>query len=197
MIHSGQVAFHDALESLLVPIEMVQCAPYNYNNGDVEEIVTSIQESGMYRPVQAQKSTGYVLMGNHTLLACQELGSEVMPVVWLDVDDVEAKRMMLADNEIPRLARPDDGLMLALLHEVEEEIGSVIGTGVSRETMAQMEAITRMPLDTDRLQPVTDNWPTLSIQMPPELLDGFLDFTDGEDNRARFEWLMREAGWQG
>lgn len=198
MIHSGQVAFYDGLKDLLVPIDEVHQADWNYNNGDVEEIEASIQENGMFDCILVDQSNRDILAGNGTWEACKNLGAEVIPVVWLDPDQATAWRINVAHNRVASLARPDPGLLLETLKKIEADSGSVIGTGYTREQMAEMIAASRIPLDTDRLQPDSRNWPTLSIQMPPELLKAFMEITDeADDNRERFEVLLRMAGWDG
>jgi ParB-like chromosome segregation protein Spo0J len=67
-----------------------------------------------YRPIVVQKSTNKILAGNHTWLAAQSLGWEEIAVVYVDVDDVAAKRIVLADNRTNDLA-DYDGQILAEL----------------------------------------------------------------------------------
>lgn len=118
MLHTGLVLIHDDLAPLLVPIDNIQPHPRNYNNADLERLAESIENNGLYRPVYVQKSTGYILAGNHTWHACKSLDAEQIPVIVLDVDDHAATRILIADNRIAALARPDDALLLNLLDEL-------------------------------------------------------------------------------
>ena len=86
-VRSGLVQFHPALTPLLADIDSVSEHPDNPNNGDLEEIVSSIEINGMYRPIYAQDSTGYILAGNGTWLACKLLEAEVVPIIRHDVSD--------------------------------------------------------------------------------------------------------------
>lgn len=128
MIHSGIVQFHEDLGPMLVDIDSVRQHPENYNNGDIDAIAESIEINGVYRPVFVQRSTGYIVAGNHTWEACKSLGSNQIPVVYLDVDDTEALRITIADNETARLARPDNARLLDQLRQLEES-GGLFGTG--------------------------------------------------------------------
>ena len=128
MSASGLVAYHDSLTDLLVPIDTIQQHPENYNNGDVEAIMESIEVNGMYRPLYVQKSTGYIVAGNHTWLACKMLEAEMIPVVYVDLDDHQARKILVADNRIAALARPDDAQLLNLLDRVALDTG-LAGTG--------------------------------------------------------------------
>ena len=47
--------------------------PGNARRGDVDAIVDSLRRNGQFRPLVVQRSTGYVLGGNHTLQAAQRL----------------------------------------------------------------------------------------------------------------------------
>lgn len=194
-IQSGMVQFHSGLRSLMRPIDSVAPHQDNYNNGDVELIMDSIMASGMYRPIYVQKSTQKIIAGNHTWLACKELGADQVPVVELDVDNVTATRLMVADNEIARKARPDTGQLVALLSYLQAE-DSLVGTGIKDHELAQLAALNDIPLDTDESE--HKMWPTLCFQIPPHAKKAFMDMTEmaGGDNE-RFQLLLKLAGWSG
>lgn len=136
------IRFADALEPLMVPVDEVHQFPGNPKNGDIEEIMASIQRNGMYRPLVVQASTGYVLAGNHTLQACLGLNAKHVPVVRVDVDDAVARRIVLADNRTADLGQYDEGDLLALLKEasVDDEMG-LYGTGYDVEYMEKLEEL--------------------------------------------------------
>ena len=72
--------------------------PDNPRLGDIGAIITSIENNGWYGAVVAQKKTRRVLAGNHRLQAAIQLDMDEIPVYWVDVNDEEAKRIMIADN---------------------------------------------------------------------------------------------------
>ena len=190
-LRSGRARFHEDLAPLMRHIDQVTPAPYNYNNGDVEAVEESIIANGMYRPVFVQKSTGNIIAGNHTWEACKSLGSDVIPVVELDVDDVGARRIMVADNQIARAAQPDNGLLLAILEEMPDPN---IGTGLTEDDIEQIRLLNEIPLDT--AEDDFASWPMFSVRLPPHVLRGFMSMThQADDDRSRFELLMRKAGW--
>lgn len=145
------VKFHHSLVPMLVPIEDVTPWPDNPNNGDVDQIVTSMRVNGVYQAICAQKSTGYVLVGNHRYAALQELGSSVVPVIWLDVDDEEARRIAVADNRIGQLARMDNALLLEHLDELSVTELGLLGTGYDEEWVSSMHETLDSPLSLDGL----------------------------------------------
>lgn len=194
MLRSGMVAFYKDLEPLMRPIDAVEPAPYNYNNGDVDAISESIEINGVYRPIYVQQSTGHIIAGNHTWMACKRLGAEQVPVVVLDVSDTQAKRIMVADNQTARLAEPDNGLLVSLLNEIEHEAGALLGTGFSDKDAETLRHLNEIPLETEDFA----QWPTFSVQLPPHVLREFRYRTrEAEDDRQAFELMMRFAGWEG
>lgn len=125
------VHFHDAVLPYLVPIDTVKPWPDNPRSGDLSALKESIRKNGFYQPLVVQKMTGFVLAGNHRLQALTEMGADEVPVVILDVDDLQAKRLALADNRTSDLAFYDDQQLFKLLSEMVE-LDSLDGTGYDR-----------------------------------------------------------------
>lgn len=173
---------HDSLLHLLTPVDSLRPHPDNPKNGDVDAIADSMRANGVYRPVFAQQSTGRILAGNHTYAAMLADGHDAVPVVWLDVDDNEARRILLADNRTADLGRYDDSLLLAALHATD----TLAGTGYSPEDLAALEAALAGPGtpqpgdDTDR--------PNLSDRflIPPFSV---LDARQGWWRERKQQWL--------
>jgi ParB/Sulfiredoxin domain len=194
MIHvGGLVQVHDGvLHPELVPTDQVRPHPDNPWCGDSEAIGDSIQINGMYRPLYAQRSTGYILAGNHTYAAACELGAETVPVIWLDMDDA-ALRTLLADNRIAQLGRYDDGLLLPLLVQMRDN-DSLLGTGWTERDVETLQALSEIEPDYDDHA----TWPTVCFQVPPHVRRAFYDLTEtAVGDRERFELLLRLAGWDG
>lgn len=114
-------------------VEELRMHPQNPRQGDVDLIASSVDVNGFYGAVIAQRSTGYVLAGNHRLLAAQKLGIPVLPVIWLDVDDDAARRILLVDNRASDVASMDDEQLVALLREIGTE-----GTGFTEDDLAKL-----------------------------------------------------------
>jgi len=192
-VRSGMVRFHEDLAPMMRDIDSIHPAPYNYNNGDVEVIATSIEMNGMYRPIFVQASTGHIIAGNHTWMACKVLQASEVPVVSLQVDDTEAKRIMVEDNEAARKAIPDRGLLLALLDEIHEDTGTYLAS-INEQDYEVIKALNEIPLETDEF----GQWPTFTVKLPPNILRAFMHLTrEADDDRGRFELMLRLAGWDG
>ena len=111
------------------PIGKVAPHPRNPRQGDVGAIHQSIEANGFYGHVVAQRSTGYILAGNHRWLAARQAGAKRIPVTWVDVDDDHALRILLADNRTNDLASYDDASLAELLVDIQKATGDLTGTG--------------------------------------------------------------------
>lgn len=109
-----------------VPISSLVEHPENPRRGDVPVIEESIERNGFYGAVYAQAATRRVIVGNHRLRAARARGLDTVPVIFLDVDDETARRIMLVDNKSSDLAGYDAELLRRLLAECE---GDLVGTG--------------------------------------------------------------------
>jgi len=117
------------LEIQNVALNTLTLHPKNVRQGDVGAIVESLNLHGQYRPIVAQKSTGYILAGNHTWKAAQALGWKEISVTYIDVDDDQAARILLVDNRANDLATYDDGALASLLQELASSDLEFEGTG--------------------------------------------------------------------
>ena len=101
-----------------VKIELLKSHPQNPRVGDVEAIAESIKANGWWGTVVAQKTTNHVLAGNHRILAAKSLDIKEVPVYWVDVDDDQALKILLADNRTNDLATYDEQILADLLQEI-------------------------------------------------------------------------------
>jgi len=113
--------------------------PRNPRVGDVDKIRESIRTNGFYGVVVAQRSTGYVLAGNHRVLAAKAEGLTHLPVTWIECDDETATRILLVDNRASDVAIYDDRELLAILQEFD--IGDLFGTGWTDADIEELEKL--------------------------------------------------------
>ena len=74
--------------------------PDNPRVGDKAELAKTLRANGYAKVLIVQKSTHYVLDGNHTHQCSHELGIEKFPCALVDVDDKTAAKMVLAFNRL-------------------------------------------------------------------------------------------------
>lgn len=111
----------------LVPIDDIAPHPKNPRKGNVEAILASIDAHGFYGAVLVQRATSRIVAGAHRWRAAKQKGFERIPVIWLDVDDGEAERIMLADNRVSDLAVWDDQALCEILKDLHDN-GGLDGT---------------------------------------------------------------------
>ena len=114
-----------------VSVSELQTHPHNPRRGDLSSLGESIDVNGFYGAIVAQKSTGHILAGNHRYLAAKQKNAAFLPVIWLDVDDDQAKKILLADNRTSDLAVYDEEELSALLQSLE----SLDGTGYTEDDL--------------------------------------------------------------
>jgi hypothetical protein len=129
----SKVHFTEAVKPLLVPIGSVRDWPDNPRSGDLSALIESITKNGFYQAVVVQRSTGYVIAGNHRKAALEQMGATEIPVLFVDASDEEATRLALADNRTSDLAFYDDPQLFKLLDQLVNEDGTGLeGTGYDR-----------------------------------------------------------------
>lgn len=117
-----------------ISIDQLQPHPENPRKGDLVTIAESIDANGFYGAIVAQKSTGYILAGNHRYMAAKKKGAREIPVAWVDVDEDQAKHILLADNRTSDLGGYDEELLAELLQDVNASIG-LHGTGYNESDL--------------------------------------------------------------
>ena len=95
---------HPTIMQYAVPIDSVTPHPTNPRRGDVAAIAESLELNGQYKPIICRTTDRTILAGNHTFAAARRLGWTEIAVSFVDVDDEEARRILLADNRHSDLA---------------------------------------------------------------------------------------------
>lgn len=130
-----------------VSINSLTLHPQNARRGNVEVIAESLDANAQFTPIIVQRSTGYVLAGNHTVRAARELGWTEIDVAFVDVDDDRALRIMLAANRTADLATNDDEALAALLEALD---GDFMGSGYNADDLddllAELDRLPETPL---------------------------------------------------
>lgn len=117
-----------------IPVSTLSEHPENPRRGDSKAVNESIAANGFYGAILVQRSTGRVLAGHTRLKAAKQSGATSVPGIWLDVDDQQAKRILLADNRTSDLAYYDDDALFAVLGSILDEGSNLKGTGYDDAT---------------------------------------------------------------
>jgi hypothetical protein len=124
----------------LVPTAELSLHPANPRRGDIDLISSSISANGFYGAVVAQRGTGHILAGNHRWMAAQRDGLPDVPVIWVDVDDDRALRILLTDNRTGDLAGYDNPALLDLLDALAISPDALAGTGYDDAALDDLRA---------------------------------------------------------
>ncbi len=126
--------------------------PDNPRRGTLDKIAESIDSNGFYGAICIQKSTNYILAGNHRYLAARDQGLNELPVIEIDCDEKTATRILLADNKTSDDATYDDRDLLELLKSVDA-MDDLYGTAYSNdellELIAKLEELPKVTRDPD------------------------------------------------
>ncbi len=120
-----------------VPIDAVRPHPENPRRGDVAAITESIKHNGFIGSLIVQRSTRFILAGTHRWKAAQAVGLKEVPVMWVEVDNDHARRILLADNRTSDKAEYSENDLIELLKLVSEE-DELDGTGWSEDNLNEL-----------------------------------------------------------
>jgi ParB-like chromosome segregation protein Spo0J len=130
-----------------VAVDQLQPHPQNPRRSDVGAVSASIEANGFYGAVLAQRSTRRIIAGHGRWQAARELGASTVPVIWLDVDDDRALRILIADNRTPELAVWDGDELTELLRSLSENGDGLDGTAFSPDALEKLLAAASPPDD--------------------------------------------------
>lgn len=131
-------------EYRLAAVSELRVHPRNPKKGDVDAIAESIERNDFYGAAVVQKSTGFILAGNHRYKGAIEKGLTEIPIIEIDCDDATAERILLADNRIADLGTYDQAALLALVED-RAKSGDLRGTGFADADLERMKAKLQAP----------------------------------------------------
>lgn len=126
-------------ETVTVAVGAIQEHPRNPNRSELSRIAESIEADGFYGTIIVQRSTGYIVVGNHRYRAAVAAGFEEVPVTYIDVDEEKAIRILVKDNRLAEFGSRDKEVLAELLREIEAGMGFG-GTGFTVEEAADLFA---------------------------------------------------------
>jgi ParB-like chromosome segregation protein Spo0J len=112
--------------------------PGNPKTHDVDALVDLMKANGRYGVVYAQKGSRRLLAGHGRKKAYKRLGLKTVDVVWLDVNDTVAARIVAADNRSVELGGYDDVALLAFLRQLASDDDGLLGTGYADDDIARL-----------------------------------------------------------
>jgi DNA modification methylase len=107
-----------------VAIDLLKPDPANARNisrSELDALTRSIREFGFVEPLLARRLDAVVIGGHQRLRAARRLGLKVVPVIWLDLSQEEARLLGLALNRIG--GEFDEPLLARLLADLKDVPG--------------------------------------------------------------------------
>lgn len=126
------------LKEFATPINDLKPHPNNVRQGDIGAISQSLEQHGQYRPIVVQRSTGFILAGNHTYKAAISLKWKQIAATYVDCDDEQALRILLIDNRANDLASYDDSALVEMLKSLMDTELKLEGTGFDPDDLDQL-----------------------------------------------------------
>ena len=156
------------------PLDQLTEHPDNPRRGDETVLEQSMAAHGFYGAVIAQRSSGRIIAGNHRARVARRRGETAVPTILLDVDDDQARRILLIDNRSSDLATYDDRQLAALLVELESTAGTGFDAGDLERLLLELEP------DPDQPDPADERY------TPPWVFDAMgLTFDVGRERAGR------------
>lgn len=125
------------VQTEVVDINSLKPYPKNPRRGDVDAIAKSLEHNGQYKPIVVNRKDNAILAGNHTWRAARSLGWDQIAVSWVDVDDLQASKIVLADNRTSDMSTYDDSKLLELLNSLP----NLEGTGFTDFDIDQLSSL--------------------------------------------------------
>ena len=141
--------------------------PQNYRHhppAQIAEIKRNLRDLGQYKNVVIRPD-GTILAGHGVVQAAQELGWPQVAVHVFTGSEAKARRLMVADNELWRMAEDDDAALASLLEEVSRDFGDLSGTGWDEEAFKGLLEKTRFDPDEIEFREYDENIDTSGIRM--------------------------------
>lgn len=166
------------VEQREVSVDDLKPHPDNPNRGSVDDLAESLSEFGQFRSIVGRPD-GTILAGHHLVQAAKRVGMKTVRVDIIDVDDLTARKIMLADNRLADLGLgPNLDLLLKNLEELGDDIA---GTGFDNDYIRMLEEAVSGPPDLEELIEEADE-----TQSKPE--DFYKRITITVDPRLATKW---------
>lgn len=122
----------------VVAVDSLVPNPRNDRRGNQAVVEESVEANGFYGAIVARKKTREILAGHTRWRSAKKEGLDKVPVIWVDVDDATALRILAVDNRSNDLATYDKQAQFDLLSALKDT-GSLIGTGYTDLDITELE----------------------------------------------------------
>lgn len=134
------------------------------NDATVDKLAAGIKEHGFGAPILARRDNGEIIAGHTRLKAALRLGLRVVPVRYLDLDEIRAHSLALADNRIGEDSEWDREALARILVELKDAEADLDATGFDEKEVEDLIA----KLEAERLGDVDEDLDDDLLALPAE-----------------------------
>ena len=113
----------------------------NPRKGNVALIADSLKNYGQYKPITVNSNTGEILAGNHTYRAAESLGWTEIDVVYVNVDETTAAKIVAIDNRSSDMGEYDKKVLADLLDSSNDLSGTGYTTDEFDDLLAEIQEL--------------------------------------------------------
>src|SRR3990167_9480880 len=96
-----------------------------FNDNAIEPVKLSIQKFGMNNPILVDKN--YRICAGHTRLeACRKLGLKKVPIIKLDLNDIDFRAYNISDNKTASLSLFNEEKLSEIIKQLQKEDGEIL-----------------------------------------------------------------------
>jgi DNA modification methylase len=123
------------------------------NDATVDKLAEGIRAHGWGAPILARRDNGEIIAGHTRLKAALRLGLKVVPVRYLDLDEIRAHSLALADNRIGEDSEWDREALARILVELKDAEADLDATGFDEKEVEDLIA----KLEAERLEDIGED----------------------------------------
>jgi DNA modification methylase len=123
------------------------------NDASVDKACASIKAHGWGAPLLARRDNQEIIAGHTRLKAALRMGLKVVPVRYLDLDEIRAHSLALADNRVGEDSEWDKEALARVLEELKAGGADMEATAFEKEEVDDLIA----RLEAERLAEVTED----------------------------------------
>lgn len=179
----------------IVDPEDLRPHPAAVRRGDVKAIRESVRANGFAGALVCRRTGdgGEILAGKHRWEAARAEGLEGLPVLWLDVDDATATRIVLVDNRSSDLASNDLAALERALLTLRGD-GDLEGSGYDDRALGDLQRLLHGEDDGDEGGEDDRDREVIRLLVPPDAYRRFWDLMETTRGPAHADRLRDLLG---
>lgn len=183
-----------SLKISLEPIKTIKLNPKNprKNEETTEQIVASIEAFGYCDPIIVRKKNRTIIAGNNRYKALKSMGADKVPVIFMDLSEVDADVLMVTHNKLTEKTPWDFPKLADLFVEFDQLDVNMDLTGFDAGEIGEIVLGPRKPDDSGDSACVLDYMSFLVTTGQRREIEARLDCEAGENRTEQLLCLIRK-----